>query len=295
MTLLSTLTGVITNKIVLPPLEGNSGLYLTSDGTFLQWSQFSADAAYRPGTVIYSLSPPAGFLPMTGQLVDTAEYPNLEGILPYKPGFSGGIGNFAFMSGGGTNYGFGLGAPFASTDLDGFLPGITNGIFYPDGSGALLPTNDDTYKPEYGFYDSWHSEFQNPPWIWGYEFPSAVVINKFAIKSAPAHTYMDLEDFTFEGSNDGVTYTVLGTYVNYGANGLQEAGTQQTIANTTAYKYYRFNISRCEYSGTGTGYANIGKVAMEGIPFAADNTKLVVISAAPRVYNNYTAYPYIKT
>jgi len=51
--------------------------------------------------------------------------------------------------------------------------------------------------------------------------------------------------WTFEGSPDGTTFTVLDTQTNASAWGDLEKRTF-TFANTTGYRYYRLNVTACE-------------------------------------------------
>lgn len=75
-----------------------------------------------------------------------------------------------------------------------------------------------------------------PAWL-KYEFPTAKVVNKYRI--SPLGTYTP-SDWTFEGSNDNSSWTVLDTRTSQ--TGWSSAQTY-TFTNTTAYTYYRINIS----------------------------------------------------
>jgi len=79
----------------------------------------------------------------------------------------------------------------------------------------------------------------------GYQFTSGKVIKKYmfycGVVNSPPKT------FTFEGSNDGTTYTVLDTV---SANAAQTY-VSGTLANTTSYTYYRLNVT----ATTTAGYA----------------------------------------
>jgi len=72
----------------------------------------------------------------------------------------------------------------------------------------------------------------------GYKFPTSKVIKRYYFfrngnNGTPT-------SWTFEGSNDGVTYTVLDTIVTYGPNSSYLSG---VLANTTAYTHYILRIT----------------------------------------------------
>jgi hypothetical protein len=94
-----------------------------------------------------------------------------------------------------------------------------------------------------------------PQWL-KVEYSSATVINKINLNWYDTATYT----YTFEGSNDDVSYTTLLTIAakSYTANTL----TSETFVNTTAYKYYRINIT----AKIGGGYVIIREMEMLHIP-----------------------------
>lgn len=74
-----------------------------------------------------------------------------------------------------------------------------------------------------------------------YEFPSTKIIKKYYWRGSATATTTP-RNFTFEGSNDGIIFTVLNTQtlINVGANGIF---TSPVLANTTPYLYYRLNVT----------------------------------------------------
>lgn len=95
--------------------------------------------------------------------------------------------------------------------------------------------------------------------IVGYIFDSAKVVNRYEMRSISV-AIGNPANFTFEGSNDGVSWTVLDTRVNqvwYGGE-LKSF----SISNTTAYTHYRINVTST--NGVDTQNVNIAEVAMYG-------------------------------
>jgi len=210
---------------------------------------------------------PDGWLACNGDIVSINAYPSLEN-LPVLPGFSGGIGNFVNLPGGGENYGYGSGQTFASSDNSGF-PQTINGVNYPRGSGPLLGLS-------WQVFDS--------SAIWGYRFLRPVVINRFAWSS---YDFFSDPGFTLlQGSNDDNTYTTIAQY------DLYTASRNLLVDNTTAYQYYRLNMEQnTDYFW---GEISIGSLAMEGIPTPTDPFERLLPSLKPISAGASTLYPYIK-
>ena len=81
----------------------------------------------------------------------------------------------------------------------------------------------------------------NPSWI-QIRLPSAVVVNKLAIISANDDYGRDPENFNLQGSNNGSSWTNLGSW-----NGQRWARFERRdfdFSNATAYSYYRLNITK---------------------------------------------------
>lgn len=90
-----------------------------------------------------------------------------------------------------------------------------------------------------------------PHWI-KYELPSAKVVEKYTIRAgiwdeAP-------RNWTFQGSNDGSAWAILDTRVNITGWGGQPFKVF-TFSNTTAYRYYKLNIT-ANNGGHAGGFAN---------------------------------------
>jgi len=86
----------------------------------------------------------------------------------------------------------------------------------------------------------WASTVNNAAWI-SYQYPSAIVINRYSILGAPSLARSP-NTWTFEGSNDGVTWTVLHTVTNSTIAAVTWYNSP-LLGNTTAYNRYRVNVT----------------------------------------------------
>ncbi len=79
------------------------------------------------------------------------------------------------------------------------------------------------------------------PFIFGYQSASPLTVTKFRYKTYTGGQGYAPIDFTFQGSNDGSTYTTLHTVTGE----TDDIGTwhEFTFANSTSYTYYRMNIT----------------------------------------------------
>ena len=84
--------------------------------------------------------------------------------------------------------------------------------------------------------------------ILGYQFTSGKIIKRYVIKGTGVATY-NPTTWTFQGSNDGSSYTTLETVTSYSmaANGNYTSG---ILSNSTSYTYYRVNITATVGGGT---------------------------------------------
>jgi hypothetical protein len=93
----------------------------------------------------------------------------------------------------------------------------------------------------------WQSAVANTG-ILGYQFPSGKVIKRYVIKGFSSASVGNPSSWTFQGSNDGTTYTTLETVTSYS----MPANTNYTsgiLANTTSYTYYRINVTAVQAAG----------------------------------------------
>ena len=92
-----------------------------------------------------------------------------------------------------------------------------------------------------GLYSTfWQSGVANTG-ILGYQFTSGKVIKRYVIKGNAGSVNNNPTTWTFQGSNDGTSYTTLETVTAYSMplNGNYTSG---ILPNTTSYTYYRVNI-----------------------------------------------------
>lgn len=106
----------------------------------------------------------------------------------------------------------------------------------------------------------------DPEWI-GYQFPQGKAINKVALlPRGTAVNTQSPENFTIEGSLDGVTYDVLKTVTGEASWTIYTAKVY-TFLNSTLYPYYRV---KCTKTNNGTGTSNFG---LDGVELIAAQTE----------------------
>ena len=108
-------------------------------------------------------------------------------------------------------------------------------------SGSVISSGDVIGNEDYRIFDKeiitlWRSTIINGGWI-GYVFPTAKTIKQYSFL-ALSTTYGP-EDWTFEGSNDGISWTVLDTVTGNNSGSFYSG----VISNTTSYTHYRINIT----------------------------------------------------
>ena len=100
------------------------------------------------------------------------------------------------------------------------------------------------------------------------QLASAVVETQYKITRRDDLPNRNPKTWTFEGSNDGTTWTVLDTQTNITWPTAGEVKTF-TFANSTAYSYYRLNIS----ANNGDTYLSVAELALSKlVPTAADTS-----------------------
>jgi hypothetical protein len=112
-----------------------------------------------------------------------------------------------------------------------------SGLAFASSSGANVPWN--AFSQD-AATTSWQSATANTG-ILGYQFPSGKIIKRYSIRMQSA-TGSYPTTWTFQGSNDGITYTTLETVILFS---IPQSGnyTSAILANTTSYTYYRINIT----------------------------------------------------
>lgn len=95
-------------------------------------------------------------------------------------------------------------------------------------------------------------------WI-GYKFDSAKVVRRYSITAITPAVGLP-KNFTFEGSNDGSSWTVLDTRTNQSWYSGEKKNF--SITNASAYLYYRINVTSS--TGNTTQNLNIAEIEMFG-------------------------------
>lgn len=113
------------------------------------------------------------------------------------------------------------------------------------------------------YSDSWASapEFAGNEWI-GYEFTSAVMVKYLVMTNRVTSYIYSPRDFKLQGSNDGVTWTDLGSYTNTN-NGSGAVGKYLTT-NGTMYKKYRIYITSANSLPATNKTVNVGLLQFYG-------------------------------
>ena len=121
-----------------------------------------------------------------------------------------------------------IGVVFASSTNGANAPWIA---FNQDNSGATF----------------WQSGTANTG-ILGYQFTSGKVIKRYIIRMNSLGVATYPTTWTFQGSNDGISYTTLDT-VTATSIPIGSFYSCPTLANTTSYTYYRINITAVNTAG----------------------------------------------
>ena len=88
-----------------------------------------------------------------------------------------------------------------------------------------------------------------------YQFPIAHLIRRYAVTSRNSTTYvLPPKTWTFQGSNDGLTWDTLDTQTNI-TDWATSPNVRKVfdIANTTAYAYYRIDVTASNGTTVGVG------------------------------------------
>jgi hypothetical protein len=117
-------------------------------------------------------------------------------------------------------------------------------------SGAVILSGYAPAVGDYGLFDDANTITNGTQWAvnsptgWGgYDFGAgnSQCINKFSITSRSAYISHSPKDFNFEASDDGVTWTVLGSWTGEATWGTKEQR-WYSVTNSTTYRMYRINI-----------------------------------------------------
>jgi len=99
-------------------------------------------------------------------------------------------------------------------------------------------------------------------WI-QFAYSTAQVKNMYSLTSAPDGPERDFKTWTVEGSNDGISWTVLDRQTNHAAWASRSTTLDFYFTNATAYTYYKVNIA----ANQGDGYIQLAEIAFgNGVP-----------------------------
>ncbi len=138
----------------------------------------------------------------------------------------------------------------------------------------------------------WQSNVANSGSV-GYQFLSGKIIKQYALLAWSSNN-LNPRNWTFEGSNDGVTYTIIETVTAF-TTVTDTWYIRDVSLNTTSYTYYRLNITAVQAAGntpvvrefqmtesTGSVYftsASGAFISTNGISITASNPSFGVVSA----------------
>lgn len=111
----------------------------------------------------------------------------------------------------------------------------------------------------------------------GYEFNSPICISKYILRSSLSAYNETPKDWTFEGSNDNLTWEILDTQINqiWSANLTEK---EYFIVNQTKYKSYRLNITANNGNGS---YLGLNELKM----YERDIQKLYLLKSNNKTYS----------
>jgi hypothetical protein len=92
----------------------------------------------------------------------------------------------------------------------------------------------------------WQSAVGNTGWL-SYQFPTGKIIKRYGFFSW-SNNAVNIRTWTFEGSNNGSTWTTLDTQTNF-VTGVSTFHSFDISANTTSYTYYRINVTAVQTAG----------------------------------------------
>ena len=107
---------------------------------------------------------------------------------------------------------------------------------------------------------SWSSAAAQIAWL-SYQFPTGKVIKRYGFFT-PTNNSTSPRTWTFEGSNDGSSWTTLDTQTNF-VTGVSTFYSFDISANTTSYTYYRINVTATQ--GGGGNLVGIAELEMSEV------------------------------
>ena len=92
----------------------------------------------------------------------------------------------------------------------------------------------------------WQSSTNNVGFV-GYQFNSGKILKRYAFYTYAVNQF-NPKNWTFEGSNDGISYTIIET-VSAFTTAINTWYIRDISSNTTSYTYYRMNITAVQTVG----------------------------------------------
>lgn len=145
-------------------------------------------------------------------------------------------------------------------------PSFNTGNVVPTMTGAAAPSGVASASTEAAGFEAWHAFDSNRGTYWEattsqaatlqYQFAAGLAVNGYLIEMAQLNNdvnYRSIDfapgDWTFEGSPDGATWTILDRQIGYV---LYDNGRSVyfPVNNIIAYPYYRLNIIKTTRNGT---------------------------------------------
>src|SRR4051795_6169316 len=132
-----------------------------------------------------------------------------------------------------------------SVGVSGTKPGLPGSVMDKVAAGTANgenPPNEIAKNLKDGDVNTKWLTFTSTGWA-PYQLSAPTVVRRYQLASANDAPGRDPQDWQFQGSNDGSTWTTLDTQTNQSFAGRFTAKTYD-FANDTAYSYYRLNITR---------------------------------------------------
>jgi hypothetical protein len=157
-------------------------------------------------------------------------------------------------------------ALLSNASFNSIVPLLASAIMTSNNTPSGIVTASSTQSgtsPWYAFDGTlsttrWQSGTTNTGWI-KYQFTSAKTIKRYTVMSAGSGlgggSNGNASSWTFEGSNDDSSWTILDTRTSL--NLTDGIPVDFTIANSTAYLYYRLNITATKVAGNNPNIADI--------------------------------------
>ena len=137
----------------------------------------------------------------------------------------------------------------------------------------------------------WQSQVANSGSI-GYQFTSGKIIKQYAFLSYAASNIFSPRNWTFQGSNDGVSYTTIETVTAF-TTAVNTWYVRDISSNTTSYTYYRMNITAVQTVGNQPVVPQLNMTELTSSAYSTGNSGSFIsggdiqISASAQVANGF--------